>query len=162
MTQRVAIRPWNEDDAAEIVAAHATLQGALLPILHALMEAFGYIDSAAIPIVAAALNISKAEVHGVIGFYHDFRTELPGRHVLKVCRAEACQAMGCNALIDQLEQRLGVKLGGTSKDGGVTMEAVYCLGNCALSPAAMLDGRLHGRITPAKTEALLAKAAARR
>ena len=158
MTQRVAIRPWNEADAAEIVAAHANLQGAMLPILHALMEAFGYIDAAAIPIVASALNVSKAEVHGVIGFYHDFRTELPGRHVFKVCRAEACQAMGCDGLIADLERRFAARLGETSPDGAVTLEAVYCLGNCALSPAAMLDGKLHGRVTPAKAETLLAAA----
>jgi len=127
----------------------------MLPVLHALQEAFGYVDAAAIPLVAEALNVSKAEVHGVIGFYHDYRTELPGRHVLKLCRAEACQSMGCEQLAADLERRLGVKTGGTTADGAVTLEAVYCLGNCALSPAALIDGKLYGRVSAAKVEALL-------
>ena len=127
----------------------------MLPVLHALQEAFGYADAAAIPLVAEALNVSKAEVHGVIGFYHDYRTELPGRHVLKLCRAEACQSMGCEQLAADLERRLGVKTGGTTADGAVTLEAVYCLGNCALSPAALIDGKLYGRVSAAKVEALL-------
>ena len=155
MTQRTAIHPWTETEATEIVAAHKDMPGAMLPILHALQETFGYIDQGVIPIVADALNVSRAEVHGVIGFYHDFRTELPGRLVFKVCRAEACQSMGCDSLIAHLERKLKTKLGGTSADGAVTVEAVYCLGNCALSPAAMLDGKLYGRVSPGTADRLL-------
>ncbi len=162
MTRRTAIHPWNEDEAAEIVAAHATLPGAMLPILHGLQESFGYVDAAAIPVIAEALNLSKAEVHGVIGFYHDFRDTPPGRHLLKLCRAEACQSMGCDALIDHVERRLGAKLGETTADGAVTIEAVYCLGNCALSPAAMLDGKLYGRVSPAAADRLIDGARNRR
>jgi formate dehydrogenase subunit gamma len=161
VTQKTAIRPWNGAEAAEIVAAHRDVPGAMLPILHALQEAFGYVDAAAIPIVAEALNVSKAEVHGVIGFYHDFRDTRPGKHVLKLCRAEACQSMGCESLIDHVERRLRVKLGETSGDGAFTVEAVYCLGNCALSPAAMLDGKLYGRVTSAAADKLIDAARSR-
>ena len=151
-------RTWNAEEAREIIDRHRDLPGAMLPVLHALQDAFGYLDGAAIPLVADALNVSRAEVHGVISFYHDYRTEPAGRLVLKVCRAEACQSMGCNALVEHLEKSLGVALGGTTKDGAVTLEPVYCLGNCALSPALMLDGKLHGRVTPARADRLLAEA----
>jgi formate dehydrogenase subunit gamma len=151
-----APRSWNAAEADEIIARHRDLPGAMLPMLHALQEAFGYVDEAAIPVIADALNVSRAEVHGVITFYHDFHTAPQGRHVVKVCRAEACQSMGCNALVDHLEESLGVTLGGTAKDGSVTLEAVYCLGNCALSPAMMLDGKLYGRVSPARADALIA------
>lgn len=154
----VTPRSWNADEAKEIISQHRELPGAMLPVLHALQDAFGYVDGAAIPVIAEALNVSRAEVHGVISFYHDYRPAPAGRHVLKVCRAEACQSMGCNALVDHLEESLGVALGGTTKDGSVTLEAVYCLGNCALSPAIMLDGKLHGRVTPARAERLLSEA----
>ena len=123
------------------------LPGALLPILHALQEEFGYIDKAAVPLIASALNISHAEVHGVISFYHDFRREPAGRHVLKICRAESCQSMGCESMIRHVEKRLGVKLGETTADGSFTVEPVFCLGNCALSPAVMLDGKPYGRVS---------------
>lgn len=155
------IRPWNEAEAGEIVAAHRGVDGAMLPILHALQEAFGYVDGAAVPVIAEALNVSQAEVHGVISFYHDFRAEPPGRHVFQICRAEACQSMGCNATVAHLERTLGVALGDTTKDGAVTLEAVFCLGNCALSPAAMVDGKLHGRVTPSRADQLLAAARSR-
>lgn len=154
----IAPRSWNADEAQEIIAQHRELPGAMLPVLHALQDAFGYVDDAAVPAIAEALNVSRAEVHGVISFYHDYRSAPAGRHVLKVCRAEACQSMGCNALVDHLEASLGIELGGTTKDGAVTLEAVYCLGNCALSPAVMLDGKLHGRVTPARAERLLSEA----
>ncbi len=154
----VAPRSWNADEAREIIDQHRTTPGAMLPVLHALQDAFGYVDPSAIPVIADVLNVSRAEVHGVITFYHDYRTAPPGKHVLKVCRAEACQSMGCNALVDHLEKSLGVELGGTTKDGAVTLEAVYCLGNCALSPAIMLDGKLHGRVTPTRAERLLGEA----
>jgi formate dehydrogenase subunit gamma len=118
----------------------------MLPALHALNEAFGYIDTRAIPLVADVFNLSRAEVTGVVSFYKDFRTEPPGRHVVKICRAEACQAMGCERVVAELEQRLGTAVDTTSRDGAVTVESVYCLGNCALSPAALVDGKLYGRV----------------
>ena len=131
------------------------LPGALLPVLHALQEEFGYIDPEAIPLVAEALNLSKADVHGVVSFYHDFRKSPPGRHVLRICRAEACQSMGCEALVDHVEKRLGVRLGETTADRSFTVEAVYCLGNCALSPSAMLDGKPYGRVSPQVADFLI-------
>jgi formate dehydrogenase subunit gamma len=138
---------WDADRALARIQELERLPGALLPILHALQDEFGYVDKAAIPLVASALNLSHAEVHGVVTFYHDFRHQAPGRHVLKLCRAEACQSMGCEKMIRHVEDRLGVKLGATTEDRTFTVEAVYCLGNCALSPAAMLDGKLYGRVS---------------
>jgi formate dehydrogenase subunit gamma len=134
------------------------LPGALLPMLHALQEEFGYIDDAAIPLLAETLNISRAEVHGVISFYHDFRRTPPGRHILQICRAESCQAMGCNPLIAHVENSLRVKLGDTTADGSFTVKSVYCLGNCALSPAIMLDGQPYGRVSAGVADALIENA----
>jgi formate dehydrogenase subunit gamma len=141
------LQAWDGDRASSRIEALQHLPGALLPILHALQEDFGYIDQAAVPLIAEALNLSHAEVHGVISFYHDFRGSAPGRHVLRVCRAEACQSMGCDVLVRHLEKRLGVKLGETTPDRSVTVEQVFCLGNCALSPAVMLDGEPYGRVS---------------
>src|SRR5215467_900354 len=124
---------WDVGKARAKIQDLAHLPGALLPILHALQEEFGYVDSAAIPLIADALNISKAEVHGTISFYHDFRHSPPGRHTLKMCRAEACQSMGCDRVIGHVESRLGVKLGQTTEDGSFTVDEVFCLGLCALS-----------------------------
>ncbi len=138
---------WDADLALARIRELQQLPGALLPILHALQEEFGYVDPSAVPVIAGALNISHAEVHGVITFYHDFRTQPPGRHVLQICRAESCQAMGCDDLIRHVENRLGVKLGSTTPDDSFTLSPVYCLGNCALSPAAMLDGKPYGRVS---------------
>ncbi len=138
---------WDADRALSRIQELERLPGALLPILHALQEEFGYVDKAAIPLVASALNLSHAEVFGTLSFYHDFHQEPGGRHVLKVCRAEACQSMGCEKMIRHVENRLGVKLGETTEDRSFTVEPVYCLGNCALSPAVMLDGKLYGRVS---------------
>jgi formate dehydrogenase subunit gamma len=138
---------WDADRALARIQELERLPGALLPMLHALQDEFGYVDRAAVPLIASALNLSHAEVHGVISFYHDFRHDAPGRHVLKMCRAEACQSMGCEKMIGHVENRLGVKLGQTTEDRSFTVEAVYCLGNCALSPAVMLDGKLYGRVS---------------
>jgi formate dehydrogenase subunit gamma len=146
---------WNADLASELIASHAGRDGPLLPILHDLQQTFGAIPDAAVVMVAQALNLSRAEVHGVVTFYHDFRREPAGRHVLKLCRAEACQSCGGDALAAQAKSRLGVALGETSANGGVTLEAVYCLGLCATAPSAMLDGRVVGRLDPARLEALL-------
>jgi formate dehydrogenase subunit gamma len=146
---------WDADRALAQIKELAHLSGALLPILHALQEEFGYVDEAAVPLVAAALNISQAEVYGVITFYHDFRHVAPGRHVLKLCRAEACQSMACDKTIQYVENRLGIKLGETTADGSFTVEPVYCLGLCALSPAAMLDGKPYGRVSPQVADFLI-------
>jgi formate dehydrogenase subunit gamma len=149
------IQTWDADRALLRIRELQHVPGALLPILHALQDEFGYIDSAAIPLVADALNISKAEVHGVISFYHDFRHQPPGKHVLKMCRAEACQSMGCDQTIQHVENRLGVKLGETTLDGSFTVEQVFCLGLCALSPAVMLDGKPYGRVSKQVADMLL-------
>jgi len=141
--------------ALERIEELRRLPGALLPILHALQDEFGYIDEEAVPLIAEALNISQAEVHGVISFYHDFRRTPPGRHILRICRAESCQSMGCNPLIEHVENRLGVKLGETTADGNFTLEPVYCLGNCGLSPAMMLDAQPYGRVSAAVADALI-------
>ena len=132
------------------------LAGALLPMLHAIQDRLGFIPPAAAHRLAEALNLSHADVEGVISFYHDFRAAPPGRHVLKICRAEACQAMGAGALEARLKGRLGIDFGQTTPDGAITLEPVYCLGNCALSPACMIDGQLKGRVTAERLEGLLA------
>jgi formate dehydrogenase subunit gamma len=150
--------PWDAKRAAEIIAKHKGLEGATLVILHALQEAFGYVPEPSIPMVAEALNLSRAEVHGVFTFYHDFRKQPAGRHVLKLCRAEACQAAGGDALAARAEARLGISLGHTTADERVTLEPIYCLGLCATAPSAMLDGRLVGRLDEARIDALLAEA----
>lgn len=133
------------DRIAEILEAHRGLEGPLLPILHAIQEAFGYVPDSAVPQIAAALMLSKAEVHGVISFYHDFRAAPAGRHVLKLCRAEACQTVGADAVADRIKRALGIDWHETTADGRVTLEPVFCLGLCACGPAAMVDGRLVGR-----------------
>lgn len=149
---------WDETRGAEIIAEHKEQEGATLVILHALQEAFGYVPEAAIPMVAQALNLSRAEVHGVFTFYHDFRHKPAGRHVLKLCRAEACQAAGGDALAARAEAKLGVVLGNTTADDRVTLEPIYCLGLCATAPSAMLDGRLIGRLDEKRLDALVAEA----
>jgi formate dehydrogenase subunit gamma len=150
--------PFDAERTAQIIAEHKDLEGPLLPILHALQEAFGYIDRTAEPIIAEALNISRAEVHGVVTFYHDFRSAPAGRHVLKLCRAEACQAAGSDVLAAHAEGRLGVAFGQTTADGRMTLEPVYCLGLCSVSPSAMLDGRVVARLDAKKLDTLLAGA----
>jgi formate dehydrogenase subunit gamma len=150
--------PWNKEVALEHIRGGLDHEGPLLPILHALQEEFGYIDEAAEPLIAEALNITRAEVHGVITFYHDFRRAPAGRHVLKLCRAEACQAAGGDPLAARAETRLGVPMGATAPDGSVTLELVYCLGLCAVAPSAMLDGRVIARLDEGRLDALLAEA----
>ncbi len=152
--------PWSEERTVEIVADHDGREGPLMPILHAVQEAFGHVPEEAVPVLARELNLSRAEVHGVVTFYHDFRRELPGRHVLKMCRAEACQSMGCEKLVERAEDRLGISCGGTSADGRVTFEPVYCLGLCATAPSAMIDGRIVGRLTAEKLDQILSEATA--
>jgi formate dehydrogenase subunit gamma len=149
------MQEWDAERAKARIAELERLPGALLPILHALQEEFGYIHPDATPLIAEALNLSRAEVHGVISFYHDFRHDPPGRHVLRICRAESCQSMGCDALIDHVEKKSGVKLGETTSDSSLTIEQVFCLGNCALSPAVMMDGEPYGRVSPGVADFLV-------
>jgi len=149
---------WDKELALLRIREHLNREGPLLPILHALQEEFGCIDEAAEPLIAEALNLSRAEVHGVVTFYHDFRRAPAGRHVLKLCRAEACQAAGGDPLAAQAEARLGIKLGTTAPDGSVTLEPVYCLGLCAIAPSAMLDGRVVGKLDNGRLECLLTEA----
>jgi formate dehydrogenase subunit gamma len=150
--------PWDAEAARAMITQRQSVPGALIPILHALQEEFGYIDRDAEPLIADILNLSRAEVHGVVTFYHDFRQEPAGRHVLKLCRAESCQACGSEALAARAEARLGIAFGATTADGGVTLEPVYCLGLCSVSPAAMLDGKVVARLDEKKLDALLAEA----
>jgi formate dehydrogenase subunit gamma len=148
------------EEIETLVAGHLHLEGPLLPILHAMQDAFGHIPEAAHRPIAEALNISRAELHGVISFYHDFRVNPAGRHVLKICRAEACQAVGGSALAEATLAKLGLEWHGTTANGAVTVEPVYCLGLCACAPAAMLDERAVGRVDGARMDALLAEAGA--
>lgn len=130
----------------EIVREHKHLEGPLLPILHAIQAEFGYVPDDVKPVIAGELNLSRAEVHGVVTFYHEFRDHPAGRHVLKLCRAEACQSMGSDGVADRVRQLLGIDFHQTTLDGAVTLEPVYCLGLCACAPAAMLDGEVYGRV----------------
>ena len=141
--------------AAEIAADMAELPGALLPILHAVQDRLGYIPPETVPAIAQALNLSRAEVHGVISFYHFFRTEAAGRITVYICRAESCQAMGSTALEAHAKQTLGVDFHQTTADGAIILEPVYCLGNCACSPSVMIDGELHSRVTPERFDQLV-------
>jgi len=152
---------WSEARGREIIAAHEALEGATLPILHALQEVFGYVPREAIPLVAGALNLTRAEVHGIVTFYHDFRERPPGARVLKLCRAEACQSMGADALAEHAREKLRVDWGGTTADGRLTLEPVFCLGLCACAPAAMLDDRVVGALDAARLGALLDEAGRR-
>jgi formate dehydrogenase subunit gamma len=136
--------------------------GGLLPILHAIQDDLGYVPPDSVPVIAKALNLSRAEVHGVVSFYHHFRTAKPGRHVLQVCRAEACQSMGADKLAAQIREHLGIDFHETTVDGNLTLEPVYCLGNCACAPSVMLDGEPQGRMTAERVEALIASVGAAR
>jgi formate dehydrogenase subunit gamma len=147
------------DERSAILDACARLKnlpGALLPILHAVQEALTFIPKDAVPLIAKELNLSIAEVHGVVTFYHYFLQERPGRSVVHLCRAEACQALGSVALEAHVKARLGVDYHGTTRDGAITLEPVYCLGNCALGPSIMIDQQLHGRVTAERFDALVA------
>ncbi|MBY5564054.1 formate dehydrogenase subunit gamma [Rhizobium leguminosarum] len=141
-----------------IVADLRFLEGPLLPILHEVQQEFGYVPQEAVPVIAEELNLSRAEVHGVVTFYHDYRDHPAGRHVLKLCRAEACQSMGGDALAERVKALLGIDFHQTTLDGGVTLEPVYCLGLCACAPAAMLDGEVYGRVDDQTAAELVAEA----
>ena len=139
---------------AEILNDHQGLEGALLPILHAVQAEFGHIPQDSLPQIAKAMNISRAEVHGVVTFYHDFRETPAGRHVVKLCRAEACQAMGADALADHAREKLAIDWHETSTSG-VTLEPIFCLGLCACGPAAMVNGKLLGRVDADKLDSVI-------
>jgi formate dehydrogenase subunit gamma len=138
-----------------IVREQAARPGALMPILHAIQDRLGFVPDEAVPIIAAELNLSRAEVHGVVSFYHFFRTTAPGKHTVYICRAEACQSMGARALEEHVKDKLKIDFHETTADGRFSLEPVYCLGNCACSPAVMIDETVHGKVSHEKLDALL-------
>ncbi len=154
----MALQDFGDDPEPRTIAIIDELkdiEGPLLPILNRVQEEFGHVPDAVLPIIARELNVSRAEVHGVVSFYHDYRRKPAGRHVLKVCRAEACQSMGSDRMSERLLAALGIDWHGTTSDGAVTVEPVYCLGLCACSPSAMLDGEVIGRLDDARVDALV-------
>jgi formate dehydrogenase subunit gamma len=149
---------WDEAEAKEIIRRHDGREGSMLPILHDLQSVFGCVPPAAVRLVADALNLTRAEVHGVVSFYHDFREQPAGRHVLKLCRAEACQSMDGERLARAFLDRLCIEWGDTTPDGRLTVEATYCLGLCACAPSAMLDGEPIARLTQASFDDIVREA----
>lgn len=141
---------------AELLDRYRDTPGGLLPLLHAIQDRLGHIPPDSVPAIATALNLSRAEVHGVISFYHDFHSEPRGRHRIQICRAEACQAMGSRLLEAHAKAALGIDFGETTVDGAVTLEPVYCLGNCACSPSVRIDERVHARVSTDRFDALVA------
>ncbi len=148
---------WDKNAVAEVIEKLKDMPGALLPILHGIQDALGYIPSDSVPLIATALNISRAEVHGVITFYHYFRETPPGKHTIHICRAESCQSMNNAALEAHAKAKLGIDYHETTKDGVFSLEPVYCLGNCACSPAISIDGDVYGRVTPEKFDEILSE-----
>jgi formate dehydrogenase subunit gamma len=151
------LQPAESAVVQRVIAEHRERPGPLLEVLHAIQAALGFVPAGAVPVVAEGLNLSRAEVHGVVTFYHYFRHSRPGRHTVSLCRAESCKSMGADALAAHAQQRLGVDFHETTANGEFSLEPIYCLGNCACSPAAMIDGRLYGRVTPEVFDALIAK-----
>jgi len=150
-----AAAAFDADLARAIIDRRKATAGAALPILHDLQAAFGYVPAEAVPLLAQALNVTRAEVHGVVTFYHEYRRHKPGRHVLHLCRAEACQSLGCETLADHVRSRLNIGWHETTSDGAVTLEPVFCLGLCAIGPAALLDGQPLARLSPSRIETAL-------
>ncbi len=146
---------WSSATAQPIIASHAEERGGLLPLLHALQHAFGYIHEEAVPMVAHALNMSRADVYGVVSFYQDYRRQPPGQHIIRVCRAEACRAVGANELSHHIESTLAVGFGSTRADHAVTLEAIACFGNCALGPTVEVNKTMHGCVTAADFDDLM-------
>jgi len=146
-----------EARAKAVISEHIALEGPLLPILHGMQEEFGCVPQETLPVIAEALNLSRAEVHGVVSFYHDFRDAPAGRHVIKLCRAEACQSMGGEAIAARLQQLLGISFHETAADGSVTLDPVYCLGLCACAPAALVDGEPVGRLDEERLAEIVAE-----
>jgi formate dehydrogenase subunit gamma len=163
-TVPLIMQTLNSGDSATVGRIVADLKGRpgpLLEVLHAVQAALGYVPEGAVALVAEGLNLSRAEVHGVVTFYHYFRHGPPGKHTVSLCQAEACQSRGAEALALHARQRLGIDFHRTTPDGRFTLEPIYCLGNCACSPAALIDGELHGRVTPERFDALIAEQAKR-
>ena len=152
--------PWDLSEATRIVERRSGEKGATLPVLHDLMARFGYVDKAIVPVLADALNLSRAEIHGTITFYHDFKDHPPGRRTIKVCRAEACQSRGVVAMSDALKRKLGIAWPGTTADGAITIEPVYCLGLCACAPAVLIDDEPMGNVDVHAVDDLIAEARA--
>jgi formate dehydrogenase subunit gamma len=152
-----ALSPNDSETILRIVEELKSRPGPLLEVLHAVQAALGYVPEGAVSVVAGGLNLSRAEVHGVVTFYHYFRRTPPGKHVVSLCRAEACKSMGADALADHAKRSLGVDFHETTNDGQFSLEPIYCLGNCACSPAAMVDDRLYGRLTPDRFDAMIAE-----
>jgi formate dehydrogenase subunit gamma len=152
-----ALSPTDSETILRIVEDLKSRPGPLLEVLHAVQAALGYVPEGAVSVVAGALNLSRAEVHGVVTFYHYFRRTPPGKHVVSLCRAEACKSMGADDLADHVKRSLGVDFHETTNDGQFSLEPIYCLGNCACSPAAMVDDRLYGRLTPDRFDAMIAE-----
>ena len=149
--------PNESETVRRIVEDMKERPGPLIEVLHSVQAALGYVPPEAVPILAEVLNLSRAEVHGVVTFYHFFRQTPPGRHIVSLCRAEACQSMGADALAEHAKRQLGVDFHETTLDRAFSLEPVFCLGNCACSPAAMIDGRLYGRLTADRFDQLIAE-----
>ena len=147
----------NDTDLKALLEPYTHRKGALLEALHAVQVQYGYVDTSFVPIIAISFNLSEAEVHGVVSFYHDFRAAPAGKHIIKICQAEACKSVGSDALTEHAVKALGIALNTTSSCGSFTLEPVYCLGNCALAPAVMVDGAVHGRVNTERLDALLNK-----
>jgi formate dehydrogenase subunit gamma len=161
MKEAVIVKMMSRAEMATVNALCAEMKaapGPLMPILHAVQEQLGFIPHDAVPLIARELNLSIAEVHGVTSFYHYFRKDRGGRHVVHVCRAEACQSVGAAALEAHAKRSLGIDFHGTTADGALSLEPVYCLGNCALGPSIMIDQRLHGRVSAQRFDELMARA----
>jgi formate dehydrogenase subunit gamma len=156
--ESASFEPTQRAEVLAIVARHRQRPGPLLEILHDVQRSLGFVPAESVPLIAAELNLSRADVHGVVSFYYYFRSAPPGRRIVRLCRAEACQAMNGRALEAHVLQRLGIGFGETTPDRGITLEAVYCLGLCACAPAVMIDGEVHGRVTPQRLDELVEQA----
>lgn len=153
--QQISGSAWDAGEARRIIDRHKDRPGALLPILHAIQDHFAYVPEAAMPMIAETLGITRAEVHGVVSFYHHFRSREPGCHVIEICRAEACQAQGGRALEAHAKKVLGVDYDQTTRDNRVSLEAVYCLGNCSCGPSVRIGADVHARVDAKRLDALL-------
>ncbi len=156
-TEPAGLGAREREAVVDVCARLKSLAGPLLPILHGVQSALGYVPKAAVALIASELNLSRAEVHGVATFYHYFRSDPPGRHVVHLCRAEACQSVGAGALESHARRTLGIDFHQTTADGAISLEPVYCLGNCALGPSMMIDQRLQGRVSPRSFDAWVAR-----
>ena len=146
---------WDTNAVMQVIDSLKDKPGAMLPILHGIQDTLGYIPKGSVPLIASALNVSRAEVHGVITFYHYFRESPPGRHTIHVCRAESCQSMNGKGLEAHAKAKLGIDYHETTQDGNFSLEPVYCLGNCGCSPAVSIDGEVYGRVTPERFDEIL-------